>query len=104
HLRVGLPDLLELLDGEARRPVVLLVDDDRERVVRNLELDVLDALGHARLLLLLLDWARGVGDVGLAGAEALEAAAGAGDPDRHLDAAVLLLELLGGTGDERADR
>ena len=45
-----------------------------------------------RRLFVLLDRARGVGDVGLAGAEALEAAAGAGDADRHLDAGVLLLE------------
>ncbi len=51
-------------------------------VVGDLGLAELDALLLAGLHLVGLDRARGVGDVGLAGAELLEAAAGAGDARR----------------------
>jgi hypothetical protein len=82
-----------------------VVHDDRDAIVGDLELGVLNAVlladGH---LLVLLDGTRGVGDVGLAGAEALEAAARARDSDRHLDVGVLRLELLGSSGDERTNR
>ena len=54
-----------------------------------------DALLLAGRDFLGLDRPRGVGDVGLAGAELLEAAAGAGDPDRDLHVGVLLPEQLG---------
>ena len=104
HLRVGLPDLLQLLGGEAVDPVVVLVHDDREGVVRDLELDVVDAGVLADRRFFVLDRARGVGEVGLAAAEALEAAAGAGDADRDLDARLLALELLRRRRRVRADR
>ena len=60
--------------------------DHRDRVDRDLELDVLDAgLGAERALRRpRLDRARGVRDVGLARAEALEAAARPGDADGHV--------------------
>ena len=65
---------------------------------------VLDAALLAdRDLLVVLDRARGVGDVGLAGAELLEAAAGAGLADRDLDVRVLLVEELGRRLGERVD-
>jgi hypothetical protein len=51
------------------------VHDHGERVGGDLELGVLDALLLAGRDLLLLDRARGVGDVGLARAERLEPAA-----------------------------
>ena len=75
HLRAGLPDLLQLVDGQAGRPVVGGVDDDGQRVVRDLELDVLHAVLLADRDLLLVDRARCVRQVGLAAAEALEPAA-----------------------------
>ena len=53
--------------------------------------------------LLRLDRPRGVGDVGLAGAEALEAAAGAGHADRDVDARVGRAEALGRELHERPD-
>ncbi len=81
-------------------PVVRLVDDDREAVVGDRDLDVLDAVLDRCLVLLLLDRAGRVGDVGLADGEALEAAAGARDADGHADLRSRLRELLGhGLGD-----
>ena len=71
--------------------------DDGEGVGGDLELGVLDAgrLTRGALeVLVRLDRARGVGDVGLAGAERLEATTGAGLADRHLDVGVLLVEEL----------
>ena len=50
-----------------------------------------------------LDRSRGVADVGLAGAELFEAAAGAGGADRDLDARVFGLELLGDRFGQRGD-
>jgi hypothetical protein len=78
---------------QALGPVVVLVDDDRKAVVGDLDLLELDPFLLADLLFLGLDRARGVGDVGLAGAELLEAAAGAGSADGHPHVAVLALEL-----------
>ncbi len=81
HRGLGLPDGVELLDRQARRPVVLEVHDVRQRIGRNTELDVLDAVLLADRRLVLVDRARRIRDVGLPDAEALEAAAGAGDAD-----------------------
>src|SRR5690606_13549746 len=59
----------------------------------------------ARLHLPGEDRARSVGNVGLAAAELLEAAARAGDPDRHADLpALFLLEVLGDRFAHRVDR
>ena len=102
HLGLGLPDRVQLRDRQARRPVVLEVDDVRQRVGRDAELDVLDAVLLADRRLLLVDRARGIRDVGLPDAEALEAAAGARDADGDV-AAAGRLPVLGGLGGERAD-
>ena len=77
--------------------------DHGERVGGDLELGVLDAVLLAGRDLLLLDRAGGVGDVGLAGAELLEAATGAGLADRDLDVGVLLAEQLRGRVAQRED-
>ena len=80
-----------------------------QAVEADLQLDDFgDAVLGAILELALLDGARGVGNVGVvfadAGAEQLEAAAGAGQfDDRGLEAAGLA-ELLGDGGGERIDR
>ncbi len=68
------------------------------------ELDELDAGGVAEGLLFVLDRARGVADVGLTGAEALEAVAGARTFDRVVEARVGLLECRGDPGRDRLDR
>ena len=81
----------------------VLVGHDGDAVVGDLDLLVRDAgLLADRDLLVVLDRTRGVGDVGLAGAELLEAAAGAGGADRDLDVGVLALERLGRGLGERA--
>ncbi len=102
-LGVGLPDRPQLVDGKAGRPVVLDVDDVRQRVGRDPQLDVFDPGVRAQSLLLLVDRPRRIGEVGLARAEALEPAAGARDPDSHVDV-LLRLEVLCGLRDERPDR
>ena len=100
-----LPDLLELVDRQAGGPVVRGVDDDRERVDADLELGVLDAgLFADRDLFLVVDRARGVRDVGLAGAEALEAAACSGRADFDVDAGLLLAEGGGSSSRQGAYR
>src|SRR5918994_3237226 len=91
-LRALVPDLLELVGGEAVDGE-RLVGHDRDAVVGDLDLAVRDRVLLAdRDLLVVLDGTGGVGDVGLAGAELLEAAAGAGGADGDLNAGVLLLE------------
>src|SRR6266545_470528 len=96
-----LEDLGELLEGQRVQELVLGRGDDGQAVEPDAELLVLDVLARAGSLLLVLDRAGGVGDVGLAVAELGEAAAGArgahGDPDARL----LLAELR---GDRLADR
>ena len=84
-LDFGSQSCLQLVDGEAVDREVL-VGHDGDAVVGDLDLFVLDAgLLADRGLLVVLDRTRGVGDVGLAGAELLEAAARAGLADRDLD-------------------
>jgi hypothetical protein len=74
---------------------VLRVGDHGERVVGDRQFVVLDARGAALIHLLLQDRPRRVGDVDLAAAELLEAAAGARDADRDPHrAAYCLLEIL----------
>jgi hypothetical protein len=92
--------VLMQFSGELR----LLVGHHGDAVVGDLDLGVLDASLLAGLDLLLLDGARGVGDVDLAAAEALEAVAGAGAVDRDLDVRGLLAEELGSGLGERLDR
>jgi hypothetical protein len=95
-----LPDLGQLVEVQLRDELVLGRGDHRQPVQADPELLVLDALGLAGRLLLVVDGAGGVLDVGLAGAELGEAAAGAGGADGDLDARLLLAELLGdGLGD-----
>src|SRR4029453_12830323 len=103
HRRLRLPDLLELIGGHAGDRVVR-VDHHSERVVGDLDRVVADSLGLAGLLLVGLDRAGSVGDVGLTGTELLEAAAGARGPDGHVDVGVLAVEFLGDCLGERTDR
>ena len=84
--------------------LVLRIHHDGDAVVGDRQLDVLDAGLLAGLDLGGADRPRGVADVGLAAAELLEAAAGAGDADRDADALVRLLELLGHGFADREDR
>jgi hypothetical protein len=86
-----------------RRPVVLQVDDVRESVDSNLELDVLDAIRLASDFLFLVDLTRGIREIRLTGAEALETTAGARDPDGDVGAAGRP-EVLGSFRHERPDR
>ena len=80
---------------EARHRAVLWVGHDRDAVVRDRELDVVDTPVGARRLLVVLDRTRRVGDVGLALAEEHEPVTGAGAVDAHLHVGVLLGEQLG---------
>ena len=75
-------------------PRVLRVDHHRDAVVRDRQLDVVDAVGLAGLDLARLDRARGAGDGDLLRAQLLEAAAGARRCDRDARR-VRLLELFG---------
>ncbi|MDZ7674277.1 MAG: hypothetical protein U5K30_04320 [Acidimicrobiales bacterium] len=94
HGRALVPDLVELVRGDALEGVVG-VHDGGQGVVGDLDALEGDAVALADLDLLVVDRAGGAVAVGLAGAELLEAAAGAGDGHRHLDAGVLLHEQLG---------
>ena len=76
-LALGLPDALELLDGERLDEVVLGVDDQGDPVVADEEPRPLDPLSLGLRLLVGLGRARGVDDVDLALKIAAEAAAGA---------------------------
>src|SRR5690606_13679076 len=96
-----LPDRLELLDGQAVHRVVR-VNHDGERVVGDGELFVGDAVGGARGRLLITDRPGCIGDVGLAVAELLEAAAGARLGHVDGDVRILGLEELGRSLRERA--
>src|SRR5829696_2753772 len=103
-LRALVPDLLELVRREAVQGE-RLVGDDGDAVIGDLDLAVLDArLVAGGNLFVVLDRPRGVGDVGLAGTELLEAAAGARRAHRDLDVGVLLVEQLGRGLRERRDR
>ena len=92
----------ELVDGEAV-DVEVGVDRDGEGVGGDLELGVLDTVLLAHRDLVLLDRTRGVGDVGVARAEDLEPATGAGLADGDLDVGVLLVEELLGRHAHRVD-
>ena len=78
---------MKLGDGHAVDVVVVRVGHDAEAVDGDGDLDVLDAGFETSIDLFLLDGAGGVGDVGLAVAELLEAAAAAGEADGDLDVA-----------------
>src|SRR5699024_9928176 len=103
HLGVPGPDLGELVDRQAGRPVVLRVHHDSQAVVRDAELVVLDPGLGAGVDLLLLDLARCHRDVGLAVAELLEATTGARRPDRDTNVGVLGHEQLSGRLGQRGD-
>src|SRR5829696_7554632 len=91
-LRALVPDRLELV-GRHAGDLQARVRDDRDAVVGDLDLAVLDVVLLAdRDLLVVLDGTRGVGDVGLAGAELLEAAARARCADGDLDVGLVLVE------------
>src|SRR5690606_26453454 len=89
---------------EALDLVVVDAGHDRHAVVGDLQLDVLDAVLLAPGDLLLGDRPGGVGDLGLAVAEELEAVTGAGPVDGDLDALVLGQEGLRGQRRDRLDR
>ena len=91
----GLPYLVELSDSETIDEVVVGVNHDGEAVGADAHLNELDAVGSGSLSLGVLDGPGGIGDVGLADGEALEATAGAGDGDVDLYARLFLAELLG---------
>src|SRR4030095_10204528 len=94
-LSARLPHLLQVGDGQRLDPRVARVHDHGQRVERDRQLDILDARRAARLHLFLQDRARGIGNVGLAAAEALDAAARAGNADGHAHLAALAdLELF----------
>jgi hypothetical protein len=101
---LGAPDRADLVDGEALGEIVLRVEHDRERIVGHRDLLELDAALLAGCGLILVDLARGVGDVGLSPAERLEAAAGARGADVDVHAGVLVVEELRGRLAERRDR
>ena len=81
-------DRVHVGEVQALDVVVLGVGHHRDAVEGDLELDVLDAGLLAGLSLLVLDRAGGIGDVGLAAAEQLEAVTGAGPVDGDLNAGV----------------
>src|SRR5215218_8652029 len=91
-----LPDLLELLARDVLRPIVaLLVDHDRDPIVGDWDLDVLDPvlLTHRHLL----GWVYGPGsvrDLGVAMAEGLEAVARSRAADLDARIGVLFPEKL----------
>src|SRR5918993_563421 len=91
-----LPDLLELLARDVRRPVIaLLVDDDRNAVVGDRDLDVLDPVLLADGYFLGRVYGPGsVRDLGVALAEGLEAVAGPRAADFDPRVRVLLPEQL----------
>ena len=95
--------MVELCDGQLVDPVVVGVDDDSEAVVGDGNLDEVDVVLVADFDFGVLDRTRGVGDVGLARAEALEAAAGAGDADGDADGGVEDAELCGHRLGDRED-
>src|SRR5690606_15941371 len=95
HVGVGTPDAVELVGRHALGPVVLDVDDDREAISGNGQLDERDTVQLAQLYLAGLDDAAGAGDVRLAPAELLEAGAGAGKGYGHARARAVDQELLG---------
>ena len=96
------------------RPQVVLVQaldrvlgrrDDRDAVVADLELDRLDAVLRAQGGLVLVDRARGVGDVAAVDAEELrEAVAGALLADDEAPVRVRRGEVLGDRERDRRDR
>ncbi len=103
-VRAAVPDPLQLCGRQAVRPCVLSVDRERDAVVGHEELDVADPGGMALGRLGQPDRPGGVGQVGLVLAEALEAAARAGDPDDDAGTAVLALIRFGSGLRERRDR
>ncbi len=97
-LRGRFPHLAQVSDRHriALDPVVFRVDDDRQRVERDRQLDVFDTRLAAGFHLFGRDRTRGIRHVRLAPAELLEAAARTRHADSHADLAALgNLELLG---------
>jgi hypothetical protein len=102
-LRLWFPDRLELLHRQTLRPRVVFVDNDRDAVVGDLELEEGDAVFLAELPLVVLDLPRRVREVGLIAAEALEPTARSGHPDRDADLRLLLAEPFRGEADQWRD-
>src|SRR5215213_8370986 len=100
-----LPDLLELLARDVRRPVVaLLVNDDRDAIVGNRDLNVFDPVLLAqRHLLGHVYRPGGVRDLGVALAEGLEAVTGSRAADLDARIGVLLSEKLRRSLGDRVD-
>src|SRR5215211_7539536 len=95
-LRGRLPDLLELLARDVLRPIVaLLVDDDRDAIVGDGDLDVFDPVLLAHRYFLGRIYGPGsVRDLGVALAERFEAVAGSGAADLDARVGVLFPEKL----------
>ena len=85
---------MELFGRQAGRPVVVRVDQYRQSVVCNRQLDERYAVLSREFALGVLDWSGCVGDDGLASGELLEASAGAGDADWYLYLWVFLAEVF----------
>ncbi len=100
---LGADQRVQVGEAEAGDVGVGRVGHHGDAVERDGQLDELDAGRLAGGGLLVLDLARGVADVGLTGAEALEAVAGAGTLDRVVEVRVRGLERLGDGGGDRLD-
>src|SRR5918997_1541046 len=101
----GLPERLELVGGHVGREVVLRVDDHGDAVEGHRDLDKLHPvlLAHRHLLGHVYG-PGGVGDLGVALAEGLEAVAGARAADTYARLRVLLAEQLRRSLGYRLDR
>ena len=97
---------MQFVNRHALHEIVIRVDHDAEAVNRNWNLDILDSGLGTEVYLRLLDGPRGVGDMGLTGAELLEAAAGArhanGYPDVAASGIAKLFSHGLGDGEHRA--
>ena len=85
---------MELVRGQASRPVVARVHEHRQTVVRDRQFYERDTVLSREFALGVFDRSRSVGDYGLASHELLEATARAGDADRDLDLRVFLAEVF----------
>src|SRR5207253_10072552 len=88
-LAVRLPQLLQLIRLQALCESISWIDDDCETVVCDFDFGVSNVLRGTGFLFGILDRTGGVANVGFAGAEPLEAAAGARCTDRDTCATLI---------------
>ncbi len=91
----GLPDGLELPEGDDVQPVVFRMNDDGQAIEGHRDLDKLHAVLTAEIDLATLDGAGGRRQVDLLTAEFLESPACARNPDRDADLSIHAAKLLG---------